>query len=91
MAMCLEPRQDNVVLKMQPKKTMKGSIRLSDGAAEESDFAEVVAIGPFVADLKVGDIVLRPAPADYEWTDEDDNGQLYLIAKETAVPCRVRK
>jgi len=78
-------------MKMQPKKTQKGSIRLSDKAAEESDFADVVAVGPDVYGIKIGDTVLRPVPADYEWTDEDDNGQLYLVAKEQDIAVKVMK
>jgi co-chaperonin GroES (HSP10) len=77
-------------MKMQPKKTQKGSIRLSDGAAEESDFAEIVAAGPDVYNFQIGDVVLRPTPADYEWTDEDDNGQLYLITKDCDIAAKVK-
>ena len=86
----LEAMQDNVILKMRPKVTAKGAIRLSDGAAEESDFCDVVAVGPKCVDLSIGEVVLRPAPADYEYTDDDDHGQLYLIVHEKDVPARVR-
>ena len=89
--MNLVPLGRNVVMKMWPKKTVKNGIRLSDGAAEESDFADVVAVGPFCEHLEVGDTVLRPTPANYEWTDEDDGNQLYLICEEEAIACKTRK
>jgi len=89
--MILEALRNSVVLKLQPKKTQKNGIRLSDRAAEESDFAEVVSVGPDVNCLHIGDVVLRPAPANYEYISEegDDRGTIYLISPETDIAARV--
>jgi co-chaperonin GroES (HSP10) len=86
----LEALNNNVILKLLPKVTQKGSILLSNQAAEDSDFCEVVAVGENVQKLSVGDKVLRPNPAEVEWIDADDNDQCYLITPESSVVARVR-
>ena len=89
--MVLQALRSNVVLRMQAKKTEWNGIRLSDGAAQESDFAEVVSVGPDVLSLQIGDIVLRPAPANYEYTSEEgeDKGKIYLISPESDIAAKV--
>jgi co-chaperonin GroES (HSP10) len=86
----LEALCNNVILKMLPKITRKGAILLSSKAEEDSDFCEVVDIGPDTMRLEVGQKVLRPNPAEVEYIDEDDGGQVYLIVPESSVSCRVR-
>jgi co-chaperonin GroES (HSP10) len=86
----LEALTNNVILKMLPKVTQKGAIILSDKAAEDSDFCEVMDVGGDVHQLQIGDFVLRPNPAEVEWIDSDDNDQVYLIVPESSVSARVR-
>ena len=87
----LEAIGNAVILKLAPKITQKGSIVLTASAAEESDFCEVVDVGPDCKVICAGDSVLRPSPADYEWIDENDSGQVYLIVKEADIMARVRR
>ena len=81
-----------IILKVSPKAKKKGTIHLPDSAAEgNEDFAEVMSIGPSCeGDLKVGDMVLCPECGDYEWTDEDDEDQLYYLLEENAIPARLK-
>jgi co-chaperonin GroES (HSP10) len=87
---------DNVVLKVLKKERKKGSILMPDTQSDESDFCEVVSVGPEVTisnnwdggpatKLKAGDLVLRPTPAEYEWIDEDDDDQVYLVCPMRSV------
>jgi hypothetical protein len=85
----LEAMGNNVILKLRPKVTQKGPIILTEKSAGESDFCDVVEAGPDVTCLKVGDMVLRPNPAEVEWIDETDK-QIYLIVPESSVVVRVR-
>ena len=80
---------NNLVLKPLERKTNKGLIALPDNAQGESDFCEVVSVGTDAEHFDVGDVVLRPSPAEYEYTDEEDNDQLYLIVPETSVVAKV--
>ena len=76
---------------MQEKKTSVGQIRLSDKASVDSDFAEVVSVGPEVHGLHIGDVVLRPNPANYEYVSEEgeDKGAVYLIGPEKDIAAKV--
>jgi co-chaperonin GroES (HSP10) len=76
----------NVVLKLLPKTTHKGSIVLPDASAEDSDWCEVVSVGPQVTEFKVGEHVLRPMP-EYEHHDEETD-EMYLIVVETGIVAR---
>ena len=76
---------DNVVLAVVKKERKKGLINLPDSQSDESDFCRVVSVGEEVTGLHVGDIVLRPDPAEYEWTNEEDGDKLYLITPQHSI------
>lgn len=59
-------------------------IALPDSAKEDSDFCEVVSVGELVTRFVVGDTVLRPDPAEYQY-DDDDTGERYLIVPDTSI------
>lgn len=88
----LEALGNFVILKVQKKEAKKGSIVLPDSAAEgNQDFALVVSVGPLCSGgLVEGDIVLCPEYGEYEWIDEEDGDQGYIIVEESAVPARRR-
>jgi co-chaperonin GroES (HSP10) len=82
----LEATPGNVVLKVLEKKAYSGSIALPDSAKEDSDWCEIVSIG-YTDDntyFTVGDIVLRPDPAEVEYED-DDTGEKFLIVPDTSI------
>lgn len=74
----------NVILKILEKKTSLGMIALPDSAKEDSDFCEVVSVGELVTRFKVGELVLRPDPAEYEYGSERSD-ERYLIVPETSI------
>lgn len=84
----LEATFDYVILTPFEKQTKKGEIYLPDRCQGESDFCEVVSVGPDTVTFSVGNVVLRPNPALYEYTDESD-GVLYLLVKESEIAARV--
>ena len=88
--MRLQAMGGNLILKPTAKKAYSGSIALPDSAQTVSDFCEVVSVGEYAVSYKVGDVVLRPNPAEVEWTDEEDDDQLYLIVPEASIVAKVR-
>jgi co-chaperonin GroES (HSP10) len=91
--MSLEALGNYVILKVSPKEKKKGTIHLPDSAVEgNEDFAEVMSVGPLCeGGLMLGDLVLCPECGDIEWTDEDDNDQVYYLIEETAIAARVSR
>jgi len=76
---------DNVIMAVLKKERKKGLIALPDSQSDESDFCKVVSVGQEVEGFHVGDIVLRPTPAEYEYIDEGDNNKLYLIVPQRSI------
>lgn len=91
--MVLEALHNYVILKITEGKKQKGVIALPDSAAKaQEDFAEVVSVGPSCeGGLEEGDMVLCPECGDYEWTDEDNKDQKYMLIEETAIAARIKK
>ncbi len=59
--MQLKPMADQVLVRLKPtQNAVKGGIFIPDAAQEKSNEGKVVAIGPKVADVKVGNRVLLP-------------------------------
>jgi chaperonin GroES len=80
MSIPIKPLADRVVAVREEAKTQTASgIYLPDNAKEKPVMAEVVAIGPDIKEVKVGDKVIYK---DYSTTDLTINGTEYLIIKE---------
>lgn len=84
--MRLQATPGNIVLKMMPRVNKKGEIFLSDGAAEQGDWCTVVSVGHTDGSsmFRVGDTVLRPDPAEYEWVNEETD-EVFLIVPEMSI------
>lgn len=78
----LEAAPCQIVLKVLEGRAYSGSIALPDSAKEESDFCEVVSSKSET--FLVGDVVLRPDPAEIEYKDEE-TGIVYLIVPEASI------
>jgi co-chaperonin GroES (HSP10) len=89
--MKLEAMHNFVILKVNEREKKKGTIHLPDSAAQgNEDFAEVVSVGPLCDSVRMGDVVLCPEAGDYEWTDENDDYQLYYMVEEHTIPAKVK-
>ncbi len=81
----IKPLADNVVAVREkaPEKTASG-IFLPDGAREKPVAVNVVAIGPDVKNVKVGDKIIYKADYD-SVTELKNNDTEYIIVKEENV------
>lgn len=82
--MIFKPLTDNIIAKPEKaaKQTKSGFILPAGGSNEQPRTAEVVAIGPKVTDLKVGDRFLFQAFAAAELKVGDDD---YIAIREEFV------
>ena len=89
--MKLTPLADRVVLTMvAPEETTKSGIILTGAAKEKPQVAEVVAVGPGIAEgdnkvvmeVKVGDKVIT---SKYAGTEVKMDGQEYTIVKQSDI------
>ena len=89
--MKLYPLQDRVVVKLvEAEETTKGGIILTAAAKEKPQVAEVVAVGPGIAEgdnkvvmeVKVGDKVIT---SKYAGTEVKMDGQEYTIVKQSDI------
>jgi len=79
----IKPLADRVVAVREVAATKTASgIYLPDNAKEKPAFAKVVAIGPDVKGIKVGDRIVYK---DYPITEIKIDGTEYLIVKEEDV------
>ncbi len=79
----IKPLADRVVAVREEAQTKTASgIFLPDNAKEKPVLAQVVAVGPKVADLKVGDKIVYK---EYSTTELKVDGVQYLIVKEEDV------
>ena len=79
----IKPLADRVVAVREEAQTKTASgIFLPDNAKEKPVLAKVVAVGPKVADLKVGDKIVYK---EYSTTELKIDGVEYLIVKEEDV------
>ncbi|MBE7046857.1 MAG: co-chaperone GroES [Ruminococcaceae bacterium] len=78
--MNIKPLSDNVVIKMtEAEETTVSGIILTGAAKEKPQVAEVVAIGPKVEEVKVGDKVLTNT---YSGKEVKLDGETYTILEE---------
>ena len=78
--MKIKPLSDNVVIKMtEAEETTVSGIILTGAAKEKPQVAEVVAIGPKVEDVKVGDKVLTNS---YSGKEVKLDGETFTILEE---------
>ena len=91
MHMKLYPLQDRVVVKLvEAEETTKSGIILTGAAKEKPQVAEVVAVGPGIAEgdnkvvmeVKVGDKVIT---SKYAGTEVKMDGQEYTIVKQSDI------
>ena len=89
--MKLYPLQDRVVVKLvEAEETTKSGIMLTGAAKEKPQVAEVVAVGPGIAEgdnkvtmeVKVGDKVIT---SKYAGTEVKMEGQEYTIVKQSDI------
>jgi chaperonin GroES len=89
--MNLYPLQDRVVVKLvEAEETTKSGIILTGAAKEKPQVAEVVAVGPGIAEgdnkvvmeVKVGDKVIT---SKYAGTEVKMDGQEYTIVKQSDI------
>ena len=89
--MKLYPLQDRVVVKLvEAEETTKGGIILTAAAKEKPQVAEVVAVGPGIADgehpvkmeVQVGDKVIT---SKYAGTEVKMDGVEYTIVKQSDI------
>jgi chaperonin GroES len=79
----IKPLADRVVAVREETQTKTASgLYLPDNAKEKPVVAKVVAVGPDVKSLKVGDKIVYK---EYSTTDLKINDQEYLIVKEEDV------
>ncbi len=79
----IKPLADRVVAVREEAQTKTASgIFLPDNAKEKPVLAQVVAVGPKVAQLKVGDKIVYK---EYSTTELKIDGKEYLIVKEEDV------
>ena len=84
----ITPLADRVVAVRQEAKAKTASgIYLPDNAKEKPVVADVVAVGPEVKGLKVGDKIVYK---EYSTTDLKINNTTYLIVKEEDVLATVK-
>lgn len=79
----VKPLADRVVAVREEAQTKTASgIFLPDNAKEKPVLAQIVAVGPNVTDLKVGDKIVYK---EYSTTELNIDGVEYLIVKEEDV------
>ena len=79
----IKPLADRVVAVREEVKTQTASgLYLPDSSKEKPVLADVVAVGPTVKDLKVGDKIIYK---EYSTTELKVDGKDYLIMKEEDV------
>jgi chaperonin GroES len=83
MSVPIKPLADRVVAEPQEAEAKTASgLYLPGGAQEKPKVAKVVAVGPDVKGIKVGDSILYE---DYSNTDVKVDGKNYIIVKEEKV------
>lgn len=83
MAVKINPLADRVVAEPVEAKTKTASgLYLPGNAQEKPKVAKVVAVGPDVKSVKVGDDILYE---DYSNTDVKVDGDEYIIVKEEKI------
>lgn len=83
MAINIKPLADRVVAEpIEAEAKTASGLYLPGGAQEKPKVAKVVAVGPNVKDIKVGDNILYE---DYSNTDVKVDGKSYIIVKEEKV------
>ena len=96
MARTLQPLGDRIVVKAVEQETQtKSGIYIPDSAKERPQEGSVIAVGPgrlnddgtrLTMDVAVGDVVIY---SKFAGTEFEDDGEEYLIMKETDVLAKV--
>ena len=96
MARSLQPTGDRIVVKAVEQETQtKSGIYIPDSAKERPQEGSVIAVGPgrmtdegtrLAMDVAVGDTVIY---SKYAGSEFEDDGEEYLIMKETDVLAKV--
>jgi chaperonin GroES len=80
MGVNIKPLDDRVVAQqLEAQKKTASGLYLPDSAQEKPKAAKVVAVGPNVKGIKVGENILYK---DYSATEVQTDGGKYLIVKE---------
>lgn len=78
----LKPRNSNVlVIQRREKKSSTGLILIAESAQQADKYAEVLAVGPDVTDIKVGDVVFADISAG-SLVDDTDDGIIGILAED---------
>lgn len=79
--MKLIPRKDNVlVIQRREKKSSTGLILIAESAQQADKYAEVLAVGPDVEDIKVGDVVYADISAG-SLVDDTEDGIIGILSE----------
>ena len=83
MSVNIKPLADRVVAEpVEAEAKTASGLYLPGNAQEKPKVAKVIAVGPAVKDIKVGDSILYE---DYSNTDVKIDGKKYIIVKEEKV------
>jgi co-chaperonin GroES (HSP10) len=80
----LQPRGDFVVVKIVPKGETASGIKVSESSLEGQDHI-VVAKGPKVEDLEIGDVVMMTGRKDLDWSLIPKQRNLMIIRESNIV------
>ena len=84
----VQPLADYVVLKQEAPQTKTASgLLLPDSAGEKPKIAEILAVGPEVKDVKVGDRVVF---GGYSNTDIKIDGEEYMLVKSENIYAKIQ-
>lgn len=87
--MRIQPLADRIVLEqLEQEEQTKSGIILPDGAQEKPKKAKVLAIGPDVKEVKVGDMVFYKS---YGPDDIKEDNKDYMVAKEEDILATVKE
>jgi chaperonin GroES len=88
MSVNVKPLADRIVAQLiQPQTKTAAGLYLPDSAREKPQVAKVVAIGPTVKAVKVGDSIIYK---DYSATELQLDGEKYLVVKEEDVLATIK-
>ncbi len=80
----LQPRGDFVIIRVVPRGETPGGIAVSESSLEGQDHI-VVAKGPKVEDLEVGDVVMMTGQKNVDWSMIPKQKALLIIRESNVV------
>lgn len=82
--MNVKPLKDLVLIEpFEPEKVTQSGIIIPDSSQQQPNQATVVAVGPKVEEIKVGDHVFYPK--SYQMNELDNEGKKQILLKEEII------